>query len=253
MDITLTLTPKHLRLPALAAVLVLATSACREPVGSHPDRRETEPPASFSFAGADGSRAQVTRTLALDGTEILHGETMFASSTGAACCVIEDVTLDARGQLGRADVAVAGPCGGPAEPRITLDRARGEITTGAGSWAVPMDAPWVYAPLDSRPTPISAWVTLRAASASLAVRSIEVGSRRAPLVPRDQIAIETERGTTVVVGNEGVDVDAVFVREVRARGVTLVRSSTMGGHALHAPPKLVVIAGSGSQAGASAR
>jgi hypothetical protein len=95
---------------------------------------------------------------------------------------------------------------------------------------VPRDAPWVYAPPAAIATPVSAWVTAKAAAVAPAVRQVEHGSDHAALVPREQLAIETERGLTVVVGNDGADVDAAFVEQVRVAdyGVTLVRLSAGG-------------------------
>jgi len=212
---------------ALALALAAATSGCRE--RAEPRAEQSEGPATqtFAYVGGAGARAHVTRARTLDGGEIVRGETALALGASAGRCVIEDVTLDAHGHLARAEITVAAACDRAPEQRLILDPSRGEVraTTGGVTrrYHVPADAPWVYTPPSSMPTPVSAWVTARASGAS-AVRLIEV-TGSAALVQRDQVAVETERGLTVIVGNDGADVDASFVEQVRLAdyGVTLVR------------------------------
>jgi hypothetical protein len=90
------------------------------------------------------------------------------------------------------------------------------------------NAPWIYTPalLPGRPltTPVAAWVALRAAAISPSLTLIELEHRTAFRVPSDQVAVPTELGTTVVLGNDGADVGAGFVERIRMgrEGVTLV-------------------------------
>jgi hypothetical protein len=211
----------------LLAALAVVASGCREQTEPHAEPSEGPVTQAISYVGGAGSRAHVSRARTPDGGELLRGETVLSLGASAGRCVIEDVTLDARGHLTRAEITVAAACNRAPEQRLILDPSRGEVraTAGGATWvsSVPADAPWVYTPPSSVATPVSAWVAARAAKAG-AVRQIEP-TGGAALVERDQIAVETERGLTVIVANDGADVDASFVEQVRLSdyGVTLVR------------------------------
>lgn len=228
--------PAGLRSSALVIAIVsaLVASGCRE--SSAPTAEQPEDPSSrtFAYTGGGGSSARVTGAATLQGGERLRGETVLALGAHARRCILEDVTLDARGLLVRAEITVAPGCDQPADQRLILDAASGEVraTTAQGtvSRQVPSDAPWIYAPPSSTSTPVSAWVTAKATASAKAVRQVEAGRAQAALVPREQLAIETERGLTVIVGNDGADLDAAFVEQVRVAGygVTLVRVAGSG-------------------------
>jgi hypothetical protein len=112
-----------------------------------------------------------------------------------------------------------------AEARYTLDATRGTVRVErAGSapldWRVPVDAPWLYAPASGGAgelmvTPVGAWVALRASRAADVVRVLEPEQQRSYLTTVDQIAVPTERGTTLAIGDDGVDADDDFITELR--------------------------------------
>jgi hypothetical protein len=213
----------------LLSLLAAAATACQGSPAPRPDPQRAGEGRTFSFVGGEGSSARVDVSRAPDGSEALHGETIVALGASARRCVVEDVTLDARGRLARAEIKVAARCDGAPEQRLSFDAAGGVVrsTTPAGSIVrhAPTDAPWIYAPPASIVTPVAAWVVSRASALSAAVRYVDPASAHAPLVPRDQIAVSTERGVTVIVGNDGADVDASFVRRAQMidHGITLVR------------------------------
>jgi hypothetical protein len=226
MKPTATLRPSSIpsrRWPALALV-ASALAAC----ATTPDPCQAPPPppigpstaGTISFASGTGTIARVTRVVAPDGSETLHGETELLLGTTSRRCVVEDVSLDARGSLVRADVSTAATCGAAPETRSHLD------PTGEGSREA---SAWIYTP-EAFPghavtTPVAAWVAFRAAAVSPSLTLIELERRKVWRVPRDQVVVPTEIGATVVLGNDGADVRAGFVEELRMTdyGVTLVR------------------------------
>jgi hypothetical protein len=78
-------------------------------------------------------------------------------------------------------------------------------------------------------TPVAAWVALRAASTADVVRVLEPERQRSYLMTVDQVAVPTERGTTLALGSDGVDADAQFISELRLLhgAVTLARVSAL--------------------------
>ncbi len=235
---------------ALAAVASCATPPDPPPSATG---RASEPAAQAApaaapagtttwFVSSAGASAEVSRVTAPDGSETLHGETVVALGPGAPRCIVEDVTLDARGALVRADVSSAASCNAEPEMSAHLDPARvlARVTEAAGTpgdegsahLAIPgaagPDAPWIYtaALLPGRPltTPVAAWVALRAAAISPSLTLIELEHRAAYRVPADQVAVPTELGTTVVLGDDGADVGVGFVERIRMgrEGLTLV-------------------------------
>ena len=64
-------------------------------------------------------------------------------------------------------------------------------------------------------TPIAAWIAARAVAAGAVVRVLEPERQESYLVPIDQIAVPTEKGTTVVLDDDGIDTDDDFVTQVR--------------------------------------
>jgi hypothetical protein len=173
----------------------------------------------ITFESGGGTRARVTRRPAADGSESLHGETEIALGPQEARCIVEDVALDPQGRLVQAEVTAAPSCGAEPDARAHLDPSGGDPSERA---------PWIYTPelLPGRAvaTPVAAWVAFRAAGLSSELTLVQLEKRRAWQVPSDQIAVPTELGTTVVLGNDGADVGAVFVNRVGLAdvGATLV-------------------------------
>jgi hypothetical protein len=218
----------------VAGALILGGRDEPAPAPGAVARAEATSVERFVFAGSAGSEAVVTRAAGPAGGEVLHGEVELRLGARARRRVIEDVLLDARGRLVRAEITVHGDRGADPERHLSLDAVAGTVrlvgASGTTAFRAPTDAPWIYAPEalagHPMPTPIAAWVARRAAALAPAARAIEPASQRAPLVSADQIAVPTEAGTTVVVGGEGADVDELFVAEVRSptHGITLLRS-----------------------------
>lgn len=186
--------------------------------------------AAFRYADEGGTRSQVDRSVAPDGTETLHAVTEIRAGGSVATRIVEDVVLDARGRLVHARIARSGLRS--AADRVVLDAVAGSVVlvqSGvASSVNVPTDLPWAYPQvLDASgraiTTPVTAWVAARAAAASPSVRVIAPDAR-SRVVPRDQLAAPTESGTTVILGWDGADVGASFVTRVRlaSLGTTLV-------------------------------
>ncbi|HVK69953.1 MAG TPA: hypothetical protein VM694_36115, partial [Polyangium sp.] len=78
---------------------------------------------------------------------------------------------------------------------------------GAGWNRMAKDTPWVYAGLAGDtsfallPTPVSAWVTLRATNASPDVRVLDVELREGRVVPQDQLVAEGEGDERFVIAD----------------------------------------------------
>jgi hypothetical protein len=185
---------------------------------------------SYRYDGVAGA-SRVTLERAPSGQESLVGRTEVARDSAPVSRTVmnETATLDARGRLHHAEVVVSTP--GAPEARYTLDAHRGTVhVERAGSapvdWRVPVDAPWLYAPAASGHsdlvlTPVAAWVALQASRAAgeptggRVVRVVEPERHNSYLMTIDQVAVPTERGTTVALGYDGVDVDDQFVTELR--------------------------------------
>jgi len=187
---------------------------------------------TFVYGDNAGSQSRVERSIAADGQETLHGETEIAG-VGRVARVVEDATIDAAGNLLHVEIALFSRCNEQADKRLSFDRARGlvEIRTVDHSerWRVLADAPWaILPPADAMgrvvATPISAWIALRAATGG-SVRVIDTDRRWTYVTPTDQIAVATEEGTTVALGNDGVDAGKDFVDALRLNeaGITLKR------------------------------
>ena len=55
------------------------------------------------------------------------------------------------------------------------------------------------------------------------VRLVE--GRSSTVVPADQLVVDTENGSVVAMGDEGVDVDARFIRTLHLKNLTFARES----------------------------
>jgi hypothetical protein len=229
------------RLVPVAWFSALALAGCDAAVAAAPERgacAASSIACVTTFLGERGTSARVTRSRAADGSETLHGETDLTFGAHARRCIVEDVSLDARGQLTQADVAVGDSCAGPADASAHLDPAGGvvRVTTPAGvvERRAPSASPWVYTPevLPDRAltTPIAAWVAARAAALSPTVTLVQLERRQVWRVPSDQVVVATELGSTVVLGDEGADVEGGFVDRIRMPdyAMTLVRTQRGG-------------------------
>lgn len=192
---------------------------------------------AYRYEGQAGL-GQVTRTQAVDGVEALRGTLEVSSPrvNSERPRSTETVTLDAHGLLRQAEIVIetAG-----ARASYTLYPSRGVVHiermgSAPVEWAVPSDAPWVYAPAASGEgnlvvSPVAAWVAFRAARSAPVVRVLQPEQQRSYLAPIDQVVVPTERGATVTFGYDGVDVDDQFISELRlSRGLVLLSRSDLG-------------------------
>ena len=227
---------KHLRRVILGVSLAISLPACADSRRTAP---EETPIATRTFLYSDGAgdAGQVERRIMADGEERLHGRTEIQSE-GGHFLVVEDVTLDPRGRLLHAETALSGRCAGAIEQRIVYDVAKGAVqitdARGEARWAVPGDLPWVLAPArDAQQRPIATalrgWIAIRAAALSPTLRVIDASAKTAYAVSSDQIAVATERGTTAVMGDAGIDAGPEFVEELRlvALGRTMTRVAVL--------------------------
>jgi hypothetical protein len=215
-----------------SAMGAIALAACSLEATPQPGAPEAVQHRAYRYDGVAGT-SDVTQERAADGRESLRGTTDVkapAASTGRTV-TREAASLDQHGRLRHAEIIIGE--GGAASVQYTLDPGRGAVHVerpGAPpiDWRVPNDAPWLYAPSEDGTliaTPVAGWVALRAASASDVVRVLEPEQRRTYLMTVDQVAVATERGTTVALGSDGIDVDAEFISELRLLhgAVTLAR------------------------------
>ena len=202
----------------LAAVGALALAACAPDAAS---RAGTSGPRvqAYLYDGPAGS-SRVTQAVGADGLESLHGSTHLVGRAP----LNEVATVDERGRLRRAEISLTREDG--ASLHYTLDPSHATVRiergdTGPVDWHVPADAPWMYAPSMGAEamlsvTPLSAWIALRATRAAEVVRVLEPEQQESHLVLIDQIAVPTERGTTIALAH-GEDADESFITELRLR------------------------------------
>jgi len=144
-------------------------------------------------AGSTSPHARVERTIRKNGSEALLGRTDFAFGK-----LMEYAELGSDGRLVYADVTFTGLSG--ASRRLIVDAEHGAFYTqdehGSGWSRMPVETPVVYADMvggeasSVAPTPVSAWITLRAAEQSENVRVLDAASRQTNLIPRDQLVTE---------------------------------------------------------------
>jgi hypothetical protein len=194
-------------------------AGCTEPSAGTGDALVTT---TYTYGDGAGAGGRVVRTVGLDGSESLHGETALAYG-GERVRIVEDAILDRVGHLVRAEVVVARGCDAPPDEHAVLEPARGLVrVSGPGgevTWPVPTDAPWAYAPLARAGgravlTPVGAFIAMRAAADAPAVRVIQMDSRSSYTAPADQIAIPTESGVTVALDTASATADGSFIRSV---------------------------------------
>lgn len=229
-------TPIPWRTPAtILAALLLAGCAEGEDAAAAARPARAEHTKTVVLSGP-GATARVTRGVAPDGAESLHGEMELDLGEGGRRRVVEDASLDARGRLVAASITVTRDHA--PEAWLQLDAARGVVRVltpeGLTEHRAASDAPWIYAPPAGPErtvaTPVSAWIALRAAASSPELRLVQLDLREGWLVPRDQVAIPTELGVTAVIGDHGADASDGFIQEIRlnAPRTTLHRASPEG-------------------------
>jgi hypothetical protein len=195
-------------LAGLAAALLSACAPASPPAAVV--RAETH-----LFADGGGARARVSRAIHADGAEVLHGET---DLPGSRLRLVEDARLDPGGRLSRAEIRLIGE-DGATRAHLVADRSSGSVrrtdALGASAWTPPLDGPWAVEP----PTgvgPVAAWLARRAAESGEPVRVIRADAAASYLAPAEQVAIPTETGATVVLGESAGEADGVFLRRVRS-------------------------------------
>lgn len=208
---------------ALFGVLAGLSGGCA--TAPAPSAQPVVEPRVYVYGDDAGSQSRVERTVGADGREVLHGETEL-SAGGRLGRVVEDATLGADGSLEHAEIAVYGRCGVEPDQRVSFNRKNGlvEVRTADRTerWRVPTDAPWALLPPSdasgrAAATPVMAWIALRAAPAGV-VRMIDADRRWTYRLPSDQVAVTTETGTTIVLGNDGVDTGSDFVDALHLDG-----------------------------------
>jgi hypothetical protein len=200
----------------------------------------------YRYVDRFGSQSRVERVVGRDGVDVLHGTSELAPADGAPTRIEEWVRLDAAGRLARAEITRVGGQTSASWERLVVDVAAGTVAATRHGltqrWTVPTAVPLVYAGvMDGRgkvvATPVAAWIAFRATSVSATVRVLYLESRQSFLAPRDQVAVPTEIGTTVVLGDDGADVDGSgFVARVRLSTLGTVLSRVSESARLKARP-----------------
>lgn len=144
----------------------------------------------------------------------------------------EEVRLDSTGRLLYAQTHSRDDVGTP-EVRVTFDASAHNVVVERGGrrveWKVPGEQPWILAPVrspagDPIVTPLVAWTTYRATHNSEWVRLIRPLDQQTHVVPRDQYVV----GSTVLVGDQAVEVDERFVRTITFGGASFPRANHQG-------------------------
>lgn len=213
----------------VALVALVAQASCSRP------SRSTDEDGSRSSVRVERAdhrpHADVSLTLRPDGSEAWHGATVLYRPDGTRVAIDEEVTLDARGVLIQAEMRVHDDTS-LRHVRVTLARATGEVTIEDGarrttSHVVLGPEPWIFTPVrgptgEAYATPLAAWVAYRATRGAAWVRLVDGVRGESFVVPRDQVAVPTETGATVVLGDDGVDVDEHFVTTMRVGAARVV-------------------------------
>lgn len=185
---------------------------------------------------AEASPAQPESEVSFDvGTQSWHATTRAPVPSGnrlAWISIEESVRLDPTGRLVHAETR-AHDQGGSPDVHVTFDVPSHSVTVEqagkVSSWTVPGNEPWILGPVTGPqgevvPTPLVAWTTYRATKESEWVRLVTQTPHTSYVVPRDQYVV----GTTVVVGDQAIEVDEQFVRSIKIGGVELARGGAHG-------------------------
>ncbi len=175
------------------------------------------------------ARADVKLVVRDETGETWRGKTVLPSN-GTWVTVDEEVTLDASGRLLHAFTRVTDEGGIPESTWV--ERGTDTVTIERGPevrrFHPPVDRPWIYAAVHGSDgahiaTPLCAWTTYRVAAKESNVRLVE--GRTSSVVPSDQLVVDTENGTTLAIGEDGVDVDARFIQTLRLKNLTFAREA----------------------------
>lgn len=173
-------------------------------------------PLSSAFHAYSATQGDVTgSSLAIEQEPAgrrLAGVTHFADGS----CLAEEATLDGDGRLLHAEYTLSRAA---SQTHVVLDPQAGVVAMrGPGLDArmqVPSDLPWVWMPLldpaangGALSTPLAAMVTAEGARASLAVRSIDLGTRKSHRWASDQLLVkDLDQTVLVVVGGDVVSLE----------------------------------------------
>ncbi|MRG93215.1 hypothetical protein [Polyangium spumosum] len=201
---------QHISALVLSALVVSLSAGCGNAASSREACVEAPGLAGdhvYVFSAGSVSQARVERTVRSDGSETLSGVSRVASFE-----VKEYAELGPDGRLVYADVLATNASG--ETRRLIADAQHGAFyvqDAHGGRWkGMASDAPWVYAGLAGDaafaplPTPVSAWVTLRATSASPDVRVLDATLREGRIVAQDQLVAEGEGDERFVIAGDVV-------------------------------------------------
>lgn len=183
---------------------------------------------AFAFGtGSVRAESRVSRAVAANGNEVLHGTTEVRLEGEPHPLVIEETAeIDASGKLLLATAELrSGRRGQDLVRSVRIDAQSGVVTTndrhGESLLAVAVDQPWVYeglfgdvSPVMGSATAVQAWVAKRAADAGSKVRAVDVGARRSFVTLADQVVIDDAPRKLVILGDEVIEVDSDFVRSL---------------------------------------
>lgn len=210
------MTTQHISALVLSALVASLSAGCGNAASSREEACVEAPALAgdhvYVFSQSSVPHAHVERMVRSDGSETLSGVSQVAGMK-----VLEHAELGPDGRLVYADVTATGANG--ETRRLIADAAHGAFYVqdeqGAGWKRMAKDTPWVYAglagdtPFAPLPTPVSAWVTLRATNASPDVRVLDATLREGQIVPQDQLVAEGEgderfviTGGTVLTAND---------------------------------------------------
>lgn len=218
----------------LAMVCALSGCAERDPATSAeaPAMEQGAPKISesaFAFgAGSVRAESRVTRSIATDGGETLHGTTEVRLAGEAHPLVItETAKLGPDGRLiSSVSELRSGPRGEELVRSVRLDAKSGMISTrddrGESVMVAAVDQPWVVEnlfagtlPIAESATAVQAWIARRSIDAGERVRVIDVGARRSFVTLAGQVVMEDGGSRKLVIlGDEVVEVDSSFVRSL---------------------------------------
>lgn len=194
----------------------------------HASEKSRTTESSFVFGtGSVRAESRVARSVALDGSESLHGVTEVRLGGEPHPMVLtEHAEIDASGRLVAASAELRAESRAATLVRsVRLDASRGLVTVndkrGERLILAAADHPWVYESLFQdvslvmgSATPVQAWVARRAAQAGSKVRVIDVSSQRAYVTLADQVVVDDAAKKLVILGDEVIEVDSDFVRSL---------------------------------------
>lgn len=183
---------------------------------------------AFAFGtGSVRAESHVSRALAPNGNEVLHGTTEVRLAGEAHPLVLQETAeIEASGRLLFATSELrSGRRGQDLVRSVRIDPQSGVVTLrdARGERLIPvaLDHAWVYdglfadvSPLMSSATAVQAWVAKRAAEAGSKVRVVDVSGRRTFVTLADQVVMDDSPRKLIVLGDEVIEVDSDFVRSL---------------------------------------